>query len=180
MSVQTQIDRIDGNVKKALAKIAEKGVSVAADANSDDLEALIAAIEAGGSGGGLCATGTLTIAEDTNNVYIPHTVLAYEGSVYPKFVFVCPVIRETQSNISTNFGGCVIARFEDNTPLLTSKYADIPGDYFQYGRLNVQYKTPYYQSKTRVSYMSGMSANNANFGGTLWSAGTEFFYGCIW
>ena len=48
MSVQTQIDRIDGNVKKALAKIAEKGVSVAADANSDDLEALIAAIEAGG------------------------------------------------------------------------------------------------------------------------------------
>ena len=52
MSVQTQIDRIDGNVKKALAKIAEKGVSVAADANSDDLEALIAAIEAGGGGGG--------------------------------------------------------------------------------------------------------------------------------
>ena len=51
MSVQTQIDRIDGNVKKALAKIAEKGVSVAADANSDDLEALIATIEAGGGGG---------------------------------------------------------------------------------------------------------------------------------
>lgn len=51
MSVQTQIDRIDGNVKKALAKIAEKGVTVASDANSDDLEALIAAIEAGGGGG---------------------------------------------------------------------------------------------------------------------------------
>lgn len=60
MSVQSQIDRIDGNVKKALAKIAEKGVTVASDANSDDLEALIAAIEAGGgSGGGGANYGTI-------------------------------------------------------------------------------------------------------------------------
>lgn len=50
MSVQTQIDRIDGNVKNALAKIAEKGVTVPTDANSDDLETLIDAIATGGGG----------------------------------------------------------------------------------------------------------------------------------
>ena len=67
MSVQTQIDRIDGNVKKALAKIAEKGVSVAADANSDDLEALIAAIEAGGGGE---VTPPTTPTDGKTRVYI--------------------------------------------------------------------------------------------------------------
>ena len=67
MSVQTQIDRIDGNVKKALAKIAEKGVSVSADANSDDLEALIAAIEAGGGGE---VTPPTTPTDGKTRVYI--------------------------------------------------------------------------------------------------------------
>ena len=180
MSVQTQIDRISGAVADALAALSAKGVTVPAGTKVDGLAALIAAIEAGGSGGGLCTTGTLTIAEDTNYVYIPHTALAYEGSVYPKVAFICPVIRKTQANISTDFGGCVIARFEDNTPLLTSKYAYLPGDYFQYGRLNGSYNTPRYSSETTVTYKLGMSANSLNFSGTLWRAGTEFFYGCIW
>lgn len=52
MSVQAQIDRISSNVTAALAKIAEKGVTVPSMANSDDLAELIAAIESGGSGGG--------------------------------------------------------------------------------------------------------------------------------
>lgn len=52
MSVQAQIDRISSNVTAALAKIAEKGVTVPSSATSDDLAELIAAIEAGGSGGG--------------------------------------------------------------------------------------------------------------------------------
>lgn len=60
MSVQTQIDRIDGNVKKALAKIAEKGVSVPADANSDDLEALIAGIAGVGSSPETCTVTKLS------------------------------------------------------------------------------------------------------------------------
>lgn len=59
MSVQSQIDRIDGNVKKALAKISEKGVSVAANANSDDLETLISAIETGGNLKAVVRTVTL-------------------------------------------------------------------------------------------------------------------------
>lgn len=179
--METELGTVDNAVTAALSALVEKGVEVPEGTNVTGLAELIAAIEAGGSGGGLCTTGTLTIAEDTDYLYIPHDVLAYEGSVYPKFVFICPVIRETQNDISDyNFGGCVIARFEDNTPLLTSKYANLPGDYFQYGRLNTHYRTPYYLPWTKVSYNLGMSANSGAFGGGLWSAGTEFFYGCIW
>lgn len=66
MSVQAQIDRISSNVTAALAKIAEKGVTVPSMANSDDLAELIAAIEAGGSGGSgktlVSKSGTTTAA----------------------------------------------------------------------------------------------------------------------
>ena len=48
MSVQTQIDRISGNVSAALAAIAEKGVTVPDGSNSDALHELIKSIEAGG------------------------------------------------------------------------------------------------------------------------------------
>lgn len=47
MSIQSEIDRIKGNVTVALAKIAEKGVTVPDGANSDNLEALIEAISSG-------------------------------------------------------------------------------------------------------------------------------------
>ena len=50
MSVQTQIDRISGNVSAALAAIAEKGVTVPDGSNSDALAELILSIEAGGGG----------------------------------------------------------------------------------------------------------------------------------
>lgn len=42
--IQTEITRIDNNIKNALAKVAAKGVTVAADANSDDLPGLIESI----------------------------------------------------------------------------------------------------------------------------------------
>lgn len=170
---------LDAGLKAIADAIRAKGGTSGNLAFPTAMAEAIAAIEAGG-GGGLCTTGTLTIAEDATTVYIPHTALAYEGSVYPKVAFICPVIRETRDDITFNFGGCVIARFEDNTPLLTSSYKNLPGDYFQYGRLNGKHKTPLYSSSTRVSYKSGMSANSFNFTGTNWSAGTEFFYGCIW
>lgn len=47
MSVQTQIDRLSGNVSAALNAISQKGVTVPATANSDDLEELISVIETG-------------------------------------------------------------------------------------------------------------------------------------
>ena len=70
MSVQAQIDRISSNVTAALAKIAEKGVTVPSMANSDDLAELIAAIEAGGSGGGGEVTPPTTPADGKTRVYI--------------------------------------------------------------------------------------------------------------
>lgn len=48
MSIQTQIDRIHGNVIAALAAIADKGVTVPDGSTSDALAGLIASIEAGG------------------------------------------------------------------------------------------------------------------------------------
>ena len=51
MSIQSEIDRIANNVTNSLNKVAGKGVTVPADANSDDLPGLIEAIETGGGGG---------------------------------------------------------------------------------------------------------------------------------
>lgn len=49
MSIQSEINRISGNVSDALDEIADKGVTVPAGANSDDLAGLIAQISSGGS-----------------------------------------------------------------------------------------------------------------------------------
>lgn len=47
MSIQTEINRISGNVSSALSAIADKGVSVPEAANSDDLASLIEQVETG-------------------------------------------------------------------------------------------------------------------------------------
>ena len=52
MSIQTEIDRIAGNVAAALEACGNKGVAVPSGSTSDDLPTIIAAIEAGGGGGG--------------------------------------------------------------------------------------------------------------------------------
>ena len=59
MSIQTEIDRISGNVSAALSAIVEKGVTVPDGSTSDALAGLIASIEAGGGGGNITA-GTIT------------------------------------------------------------------------------------------------------------------------
>lgn len=48
MSVQTQINRISGNISSALAAIADKGVTVPDGSNSNNLAELIAQISSGG------------------------------------------------------------------------------------------------------------------------------------
>lgn len=47
MSIQSEINRISGNVNSALSAIADKGVSVPSGANSDDLAELIGQVETG-------------------------------------------------------------------------------------------------------------------------------------
>lgn len=71
MSVQTEIDRISGNVSAALAAIAEKGVTVPDGSTSDALAELIASIQAGG-GGIIFSTGIFTPAEDATSCTIQH------------------------------------------------------------------------------------------------------------
>lgn len=63
MSIQTQIDRISGNVSAALSAIAEKGVTVPDGSNSDALADLILSIEAGGGGDSVTddGNGNITI-----------------------------------------------------------------------------------------------------------------------
>ncbi len=50
-NLENKISRVQTNVTKALAATAAKGVNVPADANSDDLESLILAIENGTASG---------------------------------------------------------------------------------------------------------------------------------
>ena len=71
MSVQTQIDRISGNVSAALSAIAAKGVTVPDGSTSDALAELIASIQAGG-GGIIFSTGIFTPAEDATSCTIQH------------------------------------------------------------------------------------------------------------
>lgn len=52
MSIQSEINRISGNVADALTAIANKGVTVPSGSNSDDLATLIGQIQQGGGGAG--------------------------------------------------------------------------------------------------------------------------------
>lgn len=73
MSIQTQIDRISGNVSAALAAIADKGVTVPDGSTSDVLAELIASIETGG-GMKVCC-GTFTPVENTVTYTVEHDLL---------------------------------------------------------------------------------------------------------
>ena len=58
MSIQSEINRISGNVADALTAIANKGVTVPQGSNSDDLATLIGQIQQGGGG-----TGAISIVD---------------------------------------------------------------------------------------------------------------------
>lgn len=80
MSIQTEIDRISGNVSAALSAIVEKGVTVPDGSTSDALAGLIASIEAGGIN---AIAGTITVSSDVNNYELTHNL----GEV-PKLFFL--------------------------------------------------------------------------------------------
>lgn len=97
MSVQTQIDRISGAVSDALAALTEKGVTVPEGTKVDGLAALIAAIEAGGGGGGVelqynrlypAATGTFTPAARTLFNTDAPLVIEHNAGIKPFVVLV--------------------------------------------------------------------------------------------
>lgn len=75
MSIQTQIDRISGNVSAALSAIAGKGVTVPDGSTSDALAELIASIQAGGGNNEIkIDSGTFTPAEDVSTYVVEQSV----------------------------------------------------------------------------------------------------------
>ena len=58
MSISSEISRISGNVSASLAAVANKGVTVPAGSNSDDLASLIAQIQTGGGPGAISVVDT--------------------------------------------------------------------------------------------------------------------------
>lgn len=117
MSVQTEIDRISGNVSAALSAIAEKGVTVPDGSTSDALAELIQAIQAGGGDqtidGRPFAWGILTPAE---NITSQITLLTYSEAPWldvgtttdSRNRTVSSFITKLPSTIRPNFSTLVI------------------------------------------------------------------------
>ena len=107
MSVQTQINRISGNISSALAAIADKGVTVPSGSTSDALAELIAAIEAGGSASGFAkvATGTITPSSDLISLRVDHgfgvtpnfALIYWKGSVTGSYSVILSMNSENRA-----------------------------------------------------------------------------------
>lgn len=186
MSVQTQIDRIDGNVKKALAKIAEKGVTVPSMANSDDLAELIAAIEAGGGGGGGEVTPPTTPTDGKTRVYIhlEHGRTSPMLGVCPKGTVTVDWGDGTEQDTLTGTSTTAVKW----TP--THEYA-APGDYVISltvdGEMGFYGSNRFNQSSSILSYASGSDNRNRAYisavhkveiGEGVTSIGSYSFYYC--
>ena len=103
MSVQTQINRISGNVSAALAAIAEKGVTVPDGSNSDALAELIASIEAGGAYKVYVGSFTVT-GYSTYNYVVTHDM-----GVVPR---VCVWAQRPTSKYLVKKTPCIAAAFD--------------------------------------------------------------------
>lgn len=99
MSIQTQIERISGNVASALSAIRDKGVTVPEGSNSDALAELIEAIQTGGGASGAnIATGSFLPALSRNSYEITHNL----GRV-PTFAFCYRTFNTNITSSSNTF-----------------------------------------------------------------------------
>lgn len=126
MSIQSEINRISGNVADALAAIAEKGVTVPNGSNSDALAGLIAAIQAGGGGNGsgyfendnfIFACGSIILATATKPLVID---CGFPIGITDKFSYCFTSMPIATRTSGTNLGG--FAAFNCTTGAMTSKY----------------------------------------------------------
>ena len=103
MSIQTQIDRISGNVTAALSAIGEKGVTVPDGSNSNNLAELIAQISSGGMElPGFVSEinfGTFTKAYSVSSVKVAHGL-----SGKPKGFAVWASSSSKQDKLNAVFG----------------------------------------------------------------------------
>lgn len=91
-NLETKIQRIQTNVTAALAKIAEKGVTVPDGSTSDDLEGLIESIPAGG--GGTSVLDTCTVIIETDEPFVVLGIQIIDGKP-------CPYYREETESTYT-------------------------------------------------------------------------------
>ena len=98
MSVQTQIDRISGNVSAALSAIADKGVTVPDGSTSDALAELIESIQAG-EGCSKFATGSFTTDSDQIFVTVEHGL----GEIPNVYIVLTYDIDGTQTVLTNKF-----------------------------------------------------------------------------
>lgn len=149
MSVQTQIDRISGNVSAALAAIAEKGVTVPDGSNSDALHELILSIEAGGSASGFAkvATGTITPSNNPTSLTARH-----ELGQAPD---VAVVYLTTSSFPSSGVYFSIIKT---------------GGHYYNFGKLSGSFS-----GYGATNPNSPLTSNSANFTAKLSSSATSYF-----
>ena len=160
MSVQSEINRIKGNVTASLAKIAEKGVTVPDGANSDNMAALIDAIEAGGG----VITGTFTVESDTtkhNIDYFPQSV-----DEWPSWLIV--IAQKDVSTIYSSFNGVwVIQIVYSNVSMINGYFHyDYSQTIYGYNSGNSKYYAPYFRSDNiQIAYQPtcNPSANASRF-----------------
>lgn len=163
MSVQTQIDRISWAVSAALAALTEKGVTVPAGTKVDGLASLIAAIEAGGGGGGIpshiteLAGGTYTAASNQGQTL----TIKHGMKKKPSIAFIW--------SASTNTGSMGWALIFGNVDLGAGWYGSAHGTAFEYSKLG---------SATKRNGMISDSALNPSLSnaGTSAAAGDTFYW----
>ena len=109
MSIATEIARISGNISDSLTAVANKGVTVPAGSNSDDLAGLIALISTGGGGGGV------EITQDQDG----YLVLDPDGSGGPTLVTKTITQNGTYSPASDNADGYSAVTVNVPTPAPT-------------------------------------------------------------
>ena len=97
MSIQTEIDRISGNVSAALSAIMEKGVTVPDGSTSDALAELITSIE-----GGKIANGTYTPNGTTSSIIFNHGL-----GVLPNLIVAYTTASIEELSVSRSLKGVI-------------------------------------------------------------------------
>lgn len=140
MSIQSEINRISGNVSDALDAIEDKGVTIPSGANSDDLADLIAQITGGGGVGGITQDqdGYLVLSSDAPSP-APGGGLEYEmGTWSPSEDVSRPSISFTNTHTSVPLYIMIADATGDS---LTSTYTNIAWS-FSYNYIFIGDATP--------------------------------------
>lgn len=168
MSVQTEIDRISGNVSAALAAIAEKGVTVPDGSTSDALAELIASIEAGGWM--KVCLGTFTPAEATTTYTVEHDLLKIPR-IYC-FMLSTNVSSGISNEANPTYRFIIGCDFWDNGSVFSLTNT---------GSLRAQ--RPSYIEFNNNSWISSISENSITFGSSsinskysIFKANTEYMW----